>query len=69
VKKKKKFKDVNASLGKLLDQPLHLQPLAFEWVYEKVYGADISTRLSEYPFFIVNMKGMFSQVYQSIINI
>ncbi len=27
----------------MLDQPLHLQPLAYEWVYEKVYGADIST--------------------------
>jgi transposase len=43
TKKKKKFKDVNASFGKMLDQPLHLQPLAYQWVYEEVYGADIFT--------------------------
>jgi transposase len=42
TKKKKKFKEANPSFGKLLDQPLYLQPLAYEWVYEKLYGADTS---------------------------
>jgi hypothetical protein len=40
--KEKKFKDINASFGKMLDQSLRLQPLAYEWAYAKVYGADIS---------------------------
>lgn len=44
VKRKKKFKEVEVTFGKMLpDQmPNWLKP-EYEWVYEEIYGADFST--------------------------
>ena len=44
VKRKKKFKEVDVTFGKMLpDQmPNWLKP-EYEWVYEEIYGADFST--------------------------
>jgi len=44
VKRKKKFKEVEVTFGKMLpDQmPNWLEP-EYEWVYEEIYGADFST--------------------------
>jgi transposase len=42
-KKKKKFKEVSTTFDKMHDlQNIQLQPPAYKWVYEEVYGADIS---------------------------
>jgi transposase len=44
TKKKKKFKEVPTTFNKMFDlQNIQLQPLAYKWVYEEVYGANIST--------------------------
>jgi len=44
VKKKKKFKEVEVTFGKMLpnQMPNWLKP-EYEWVYEEIYGADFST--------------------------
>jgi transposase len=44
VKKKKKFKEVEVTFGKMLpnQMPNWLKPV-YEWVYEEIYGADFST--------------------------
>ncbi|WP_102275594.1 ISL3 family transposase [Cytobacillus massiliigabonensis] len=44
LKKKKKFKEVEVTFGKML--PDHLpnwEQTGYEWVYEEIYGADFST--------------------------
>ena len=44
VKRKKKFKDVEFTFGKMLpDQIPNFLKQEYEWVYEEVYGADFST--------------------------
>lgn len=44
VKRKKKFKEVEATFGKMLpDQMPNWLKLDYEWVYEEIYGADFST--------------------------
>ncbi|MDQ0255562.1 transposase [Evansella vedderi] len=44
TKKKKKFKEVSTTFDKMYDlRNIPLRPPTFKWVYEKVYGADIST--------------------------
>lgn len=44
VKKKKKFKEVEVTFGKMLpDQFPNWSHTGYEWVYEEVYGADFST--------------------------
>lgn len=44
VKRKKKFKEVEVTFGKMLpDQMLNWEQVGYEWVYEEIYGADIST--------------------------
>nr|WP_254843951.1 transposase [Virgibacillus dokdonensis] len=44
IKKKKKFKEVEITFGKMLpDQFPNLEQAGYEWVYEEIYGADIST--------------------------
>src|SRR5690625_1391851 len=44
VKRKKKFKDVEFTFGKMLpDQMPNFSKQEYEWVYEEVYGADFST--------------------------
>lgn len=44
VKKKKKFKEVEVTFGKMLpDQFPNWAQTGYEWVYEEIYGADIST--------------------------
>lgn len=43
VKKKKKFKEVSTTFDKMYDlQNIYISP-QYKWVYEEVYGADIST--------------------------
>lgn len=42
IKWKKKFKEVEVTFGKMLDQfPDLMQP--YQWIYEEIYGADFST--------------------------
>ena len=44
VKKKKKFKEVEVTFGKMLpDQIPNWTQTGYEWVYEEIYGADFST--------------------------
>lgn len=44
VKKKKKFKKVEVTFGKMLpDQFPSWSQTGYEWVYEEIYGADFST--------------------------
>jgi transposase len=44
TKKKKKFKEVSTTFDKMYDlQNIQFKPPTFKWVYEEVYGADIST--------------------------
>ena len=44
VKKKKKFKEVEVTFGKMLpDQLLNWAQTGYEWVDEEIYGADFST--------------------------
>lgn len=44
VKKKKKFKEVEVTFGKMLpDQFPNWSQTGYEWVYEEIYGADFST--------------------------
>jgi len=44
VKKKKKFKEVEVTFGKMLpDQLPNWAQTGYEWVYEEIYGADFST--------------------------
>lgn len=44
VKKKKKFKEVEVTFGKMLpDQLPNWAKTGYEWVYEEIYGADFST--------------------------
>src|SRR5690625_514799 len=44
VKRKKKFKEIEVTFGKMLpDQFPNLEQAGYEWVYEEIYGADIST--------------------------
>lgn len=44
VKRRKKFKDVEFTFGKMLpDQIPNFSKQEYEWVYEEVYGADFST--------------------------
>lgn len=44
VKRKKKFKDVEFTFGKMLpDQMSNLLKPDYEWKYEEIYGADFST--------------------------
>ena len=44
AKKKKKFKEVEVTFGKMLpDQFPNWSQTGYEWVYEKIYGADFST--------------------------
>ncbi|KPD09279.1 transposase [Aneurinibacillus migulanus] len=44
VKKKKKFKEVEVTFGKMLpDQFSNWAQTGYEWVYEEIYGADFST--------------------------
>ncbi|MDN6166101.1 MAG: ISL3 family transposase [Tetragenococcus koreensis] len=44
VKKKKKFKEVEVTFGKMLpDQFPNWKLTGYEWVYEEIYGADFST--------------------------
>lgn len=46
VKKKKKFKEVEVTFGKMLpDQLPNWGQAGYEWVYEEIYGADFSTLL------------------------
>lgn len=44
AKKKKKFKEVEVTFGKMLpDQLPNWAQTGYEWVYEEIYGADFST--------------------------
>ncbi len=44
VKRKKKFKEVEVTFGKMLpDQFPNWSQTGYEWVYEEIYGADFST--------------------------
>lgn len=44
VKKKKKFKEVEVTFGKMLpDQFPNWSQTGYEWMYEEIYGADFST--------------------------
>ena len=44
VKKKKKFKEVEVTFGKMLpDQFPNWSQTGYEWVYEEIYGAEFST--------------------------
>ncbi|KGX84335.1 hypothetical protein N784_13715, partial [Pontibacillus litoralis JSM 072002] len=44
VKRKKKFKDVEVTFGKMLpDQFPNWEQTGYEWVFEEIYGADFST--------------------------
>ena len=44
VKKKKKFKEVEVTFGKMLpNQMPNWLKTEYEWVYEEIYGADFST--------------------------
>ncbi len=44
VKRKKKFKEVEVTFGKVLpDQFPNWSQTGYEWVYEEIYGADFST--------------------------
>lgn len=48
--KKKKFKEVEITFGKMLpDQFPIWEQTGYEWVYEEIYGADFSTLFSDYP--------------------
>ncbi len=44
VRKKKKFKEVEVTFGKMLpDQFPGWSQTGYEWVYEEIFGADFST--------------------------
>lgn len=46
IKRKKKFKEVEITFGKKLDQfPDIMQP--YQWIYEEIYGADFSTLIKQ----------------------
>jgi transposase len=48
TQKKKKFKEASTTFDKMYDlQHIQLRSLAYKWVYEKVYGTDISTLTKE----------------------
>ena len=44
VKKKKKFKEVEVTFGKMLPEQFpNWSQTGYEWVYDEIYGADFST--------------------------